>query len=107
VLLERRPSRGIWGGLWVFPEGPANGFKSFCRRRFSVEISAAQRMPLIEHGFTHFRLDIQPIRCTVQKKSLKKEKTEALWIELADAAGAAVPTPVKTLLAGLLHDQAL
>jgi A/G-specific adenine glycosylase len=23
VLLERRPSPGIWGGLWVFPEGPA------------------------------------------------------------------------------------
>ena len=23
VLLERRPSTGIWGGLWVFPEGPS------------------------------------------------------------------------------------
>jgi len=107
VLLERRPGSGIWGGLWVFPEGPAKGFKTFCRRRFSVEISAARRMPLIEHGFTHFRLDIQPIRCTVQKKFLEKEENKALWIELADAAGAAVPAPVKTLLAGLLRDQAL
>src|SRR5688572_27355023 len=89
VLLQRRPSSGIWGGLWVFPEGPANGFKTFCRRRFSVEISTARRMPLIEHGFTHFRLDIQPIRCTVQKRFLETEKNKALWIELADAAGAA------------------
>jgi len=101
VLLERRPSPGIWGGLWVFPEGPSERLKSFCKKNFSVEISRAQKMPVIEHGFTHFRLDILPIRCSVRRKFPEKKKTSRLWLDVADATGAAVPAPVKSLLSGL------
>ena len=101
VLLERRPSPGIWGGLWVFPEGPSERLKSFCKKNFSVEISRAQKMPVIEHGFTHFRLDILPIRCSVRRKLPEKRKTSRLWLDVADATGAAVPAPVKALLSGL------
>ena len=106
VLLERRPSSGIWGGLWVFPEGAARDVKSFCRRNFSVEIAQAKKMPVIEHGFTHFRLDIQPIRCSVHKKFLDKKQESRIWLDLDDAVRAAVPAPVKALLSGLLRDQA-
>lgn len=112
VLLERRPSPGIWGGLWVFPEGPSARLKSFCRKNFSVEISGARKMPVIAHGFTHFRLAILPIRCRVRRKFPQKKKMAGrLWLDLADARGAAVPAPVKALLSGLLsplgQDQAL
>jgi A/G-specific adenine glycosylase len=76
VLLERRPSRGIWGGLLCFPEiGNAKG----------------RKLPVIEHGFTHFRLRIQPLLCETRSAS-------GQWLELRDAAVAAVPTPVKKLL---------
>jgi len=107
VLLERRPSPGIWGGLWVFPEGPLERVNAYCRKNFAVEISATRKLPVIEHGFTHFRLDIQPIRCSVRRKFPEKEKAERLWLDIADAKGAAVPAPVKVLLSGLLRDQAL
>jgi A/G-specific adenine glycosylase len=106
VLLERRPSPGIWGGLWVFPEGPADRLRTYCRTNFSVEISGAEKMPVIEHGFTHFRLDIQPIRCRVLRKIPEKGKAKRFWLDIEDAAGAAVPAPVKALLSGL-RDQAL
>ena len=106
VLLERRPGAGIWGGLWVFPEGPSKDLKPFCRRNFSIEIGTARKMPLIEHGFTHFRLDIRPIRCGVRKLLPRAEAPGRLWLDLEDAARAAVPAPVKALLAGLLKDQA-
>ena len=102
VLLERRPSSGIWGGLWVFPDGPARDVKAFCRRNFSVEIARAKKMPVIEHGFTHFRLDIQPIRCSIRKKFLEKNQQRRIWLNLDDAVRAAVPAPVKALLSELL-----
>jgi A/G-specific adenine glycosylase len=102
VLLERRPSTGIWGGLWVFPEGPAGEVSSFCRRNFSIEIARAQKMPVIEHGFTHFRLNIQPIRCKVRKMLPRVETPGRIWIDVQEAARAAVPAPVRTLLSGLL-----
>jgi len=104
VLLERRPSRGLWGGLWVFPEGPARGLRAYCRNTFSVDIGATAKMPVIEHGFTHFRLRILPIRCQVRKCAAN---AHGVWLDLEDAARAAVPAPVKALLSGLLHQQAL
>jgi A/G-specific adenine glycosylase len=59
-------------------------------------------MPLIAHGFTHFRLDILPIRCRVTRKIPENGKAKRFWLDVADAAGAAVPAPVKALLSGLL-----
>ena len=98
VLLERRLASGIWGGLWVFPEGPAGEIRSFCRRNFSVEIAKAQKMPVIEHGFTHFRLDIQPIRCNVRKVLPHAGAPGRIWLDLEDAVRAAVPAPVRKAL---------
>jgi A/G-specific adenine glycosylase len=82
VLLERRPSPGIWGGLWCFPEKKILGGK-------------ARRLPAIDHGFTHFRLRIQPLLHDVASAR------GALWIDVDDAVHAAVPAPVKKLLQDL------
>ncbi|MGH8689401.1 MAG: A/G-specific adenine glycosylase [Burkholderiales bacterium] len=82
VLLERRPSSGIWGGLWCFPE------KAVAAAR------ARKRLAPIDHGFTHFRLRIQPWLC-------KGVRPKGLWLDLDDAAQAAVPAPVRKLLANL------
>jgi A/G-specific adenine glycosylase len=80
VLLERRPSSGVWGGLWCFPEKEiASG-----RRKRKLEP--------IDHGFTHFRLRIQPWLC-------EGARPEGFWLDLEDALSAAVPAPVRALLA--------
>jgi len=102
VLLERRPSSGVWGGLWVFPEGPSTDVRAFCRKTFSAEIDNARKMPLIEHGFTHFRLNIRPIRCRVRRILPRAEAPGRVWLDVADAVHAAVPAPVKALLSGLI-----
>jgi A/G-specific adenine glycosylase len=101
VLLERRPGTGIWGGLWVFPDGPEKRAGAFCEKNLSCAIAAARRMPVIEHGFTHFRLNIQPIRCSVRKILPGAEAPGRIWLDVADAARAAVPAPVRKLLLGL------
>ena len=101
VLLERRPGTGIWGGLWVFPEGLEKGARAFCESNFACAIASAQRMPVIEHGFTHFRLNIRPILCSVRKLLPRAEAPGRIWLDVADAARAAVPAPVRKLLLGL------
>ena len=85
VLLERRPSAGIWGGLWCFPDRKV--FKS----------TKARLLPAFEHGFTHFRLRIQPRRI----EGSFGESPGRLWIEPDDARRAAVPAPVRKLLEAL------
>jgi A/G-specific adenine glycosylase len=83
VLLERRPESGLWGGLWTFPEERLRG------------VAKAKRLPIVEHGFTHFRLRAQPWLCSPLSQV---ESAGRLWVDLADAPGAAVPAPVRTLL---------
>jgi len=86
VLLERRPSPGIWGGLWCFPEQP--------------KAARGRKLAPIEHGFTHFRLRIQPLLRSVAAK--KTAGPARRWMRIADVASAAVPTPVRRLI-GLLR----
>jgi len=84
ILLERRPSSGIWGGLWCFPEAVKPG---------------GRKLPPIEHGFTHFRLKIQPVLREVRKRIPAGPAQR--WMRLADVASAAVPTPVRRLISSL------
>jgi len=102
VLLERRPAPGLWGGLWAFPETGARGFAAFCRREFDCEARSARRLEELEHQFTHFRLRATPVVIALrQAPAAAVEAPGRLWLDLADASGAAVPAPVKVLLARL------
>ncbi len=103
VLLERRPSSGLWGGLWVFPEAPPGTAVSAWRRPLQIEAGGMRKLPVLEHGFTHFRLRIQAFQCHLRRRP---PGADGVWLDLEDAVRAAVPAPVKTLLSGLLADQA-
>ena len=98
VLLQRRPGTGIWGGLWVFPELVSGSPGVFCRKVLGCDVKQVQRLPEIQHGFTHFKLRVQPVRCTVQKILPRAEAPGRIWLVVDDAVRAAVPAPVKKLL---------
>ena len=98
VLLERRPGAGVWGGLWSFPETKSKHVAAFCRRAFGCEVHRLRSLEPIEHGFSHFRLRARPVLCPVTRASPRAESPGRLWLDLDEAAGAAVPAPVRNLL---------
>lgn len=102
VLLERRPSAGIWGGLWTFPELGREAVEGYCRREFGCTLAGERRLTPIEHGFTHFKLTISPLLCDVARASPRAEQSGRIWISIEDAECAAVPTPVRKLLRNLV-----
>jgi A/G-specific adenine glycosylase len=97
VLLERRPAPGIWGGLWSFPEAPLRAVDAFCSRVLGCEVIWKKRLAPLEHGFTHFRLKIEPLLCKVKRKPVL-EAPGRRWTALSNAHGEAVPAPVRALL---------
>lgn len=99
VLLERRPSAGIWGGLWSLPEiDPAAQVEQACAERYGVQIGRVSALPVVHHGFTHFRLDITPVQIDVTRVSPRAEAPGRVWLTVGDAIGAAIPGPVRAIL---------
>jgi len=101
ILLERRPAPGLWGGLWVFPEMSGKDARADCLARFGCLVSAPRKLAPIEHGFTHFRLHAQPLYCAVTRKPREAREPGQVWLGVAEAAGAAIPVPVRKVLAAL------
>ena len=103
ILLEKRPASGIWGGMWCFPEAnvDANAVEA-CARRYGATVILNTPLPLIAHGFTHFKLDIlaQPVAVTAWPQ--RAEEHGCLWISPDDALRAAVPTPVRGIIEQLI-----
>jgi len=100
VLLEKRPSRGVWGGLWSLPELDMEAdCIAHCRQRWGYTVHAPQALPECVHGFTHFRLTMTPVRLQLAARST--DPSGHLWLPLDAAPGATLPAPIRRLLATL------
>jgi A/G-specific adenine glycosylase len=89
ILLEKRASTGIWGGLWSFPETETTPNNSE---------GNLQVLPKFTHTFTHFKLHIQPV---LIQSAEQKIIPNSLWIGIDEATEAAIPTPIRKILLGL------
>ncbi len=102
VLLEKRAPSGIWGGLWSLPEVASDvDVAAACAQRYGVEGATCKSLPMVAHGFTHFKLAIEPMRVEVARVAPRAATPGAMWLPLDDALGAALPAPVKRILAAL------
>jgi A/G-specific adenine glycosylase len=101
VLLETRPPSGIWGGLLSLPELPAGAdAQDWAARRFGCTVSAVSPAPTLVHAFSHFRLHIAPLLLSISPGHAAMEPGRQ-WLDLAATADAALPAPIRTILAAL------
>jgi A/G-specific adenine glycosylase len=98
ILLEKRPQKGIWAGLWSLPEINVNAIASEAvKQLFGLETEPEETLPIVNHAFTHYKLAITPQPLTVI--STKKQiAPNAIWMPIEDTIGAAIPTPVRNIL---------
>jgi A/G-specific adenine glycosylase len=102
ILLEKRPDAGIWGGLWSLPEIDLTAdVARHCKARFLADVVVGDELAPIEHAFTHYRLTIRPQRVAVRKWPPRAEAPGLLWLTRDDALAAALPAPIRKLLASL------
>ena len=105
VFLERRPERGIWGGLWCLPEfSSESAARSFASGQFLRPLLQPRSLNPVHHAFTHFDLEIRPVlaECHGLAHEVVMEPGVALWynprLPEANRARIGLPAPVKNLL---------
>ena len=103
LWLQQRPQKGIWGGLWSFPEYET---RQHCLDYVSEnEISTDTVQSLVEwsvfrHTFSHYHLDIVPM--IVQGVNKHQIKCEGEWVcrqlLCQGKAVLGIPAPVSKLV---------
>jgi A/G-specific adenine glycosylase len=98
VLLERRPPRGLWGGLWTPPEFPdESAARAWLATRQGVA-GPTRRLAPLRHAFTHFDLLIEPWVLDRDGPGGVSAGDNESWHELDGLAEVGVPAPVARLL---------
>ena len=119
VLLQKRPSKAIWGGLWSLPESPwrprvgkghqtTQGLKELLAISLPEESIAGLAKSIkelkpsnqIKHIFTHRRLWMQIWEANTSK-TVKFFSPNLKWVPLAQLGRYGLPQPIKVLLQGL------
>ncbi len=99
VLLEKRPASGIWGSLYSFPESDTN---HQLPASAPVMLSATtDALPVLRHTFSHFHLDITPLRLHGSKLATTQESERWLWYPLDGSLKVGLAAPVDKLLRSL------
>jgi A/G-specific adenine glycosylase len=84
VLLAKRPSKGLLGGMWEFPNGrvdgePAEWLETVLGAGYRLKVQRNEALRTVQHAYTHFRVTVQAFRCELLSIS---ENESLKWVEL-------------------------
>lgn len=100
ILLEQRPDKGIWGGLYSLPEaGDADHARARATGLIAAKSPAPVALPAFAHTFSHFRLTIHPLLwdgCTA--KSQIRDNAPMRWAAPDQLRQLGLPAPIQKLL---------
>lgn len=124
VLLQRRPEKAIWGGLWSLPESAWRVKEKIAKNadnhlvnltvkelfqlalpdeKISTVLKSCQSIEKgleIKHVFTHRRLWMQIWQVTASQ-TIKFSSDDLKWVPLLQLGKYGLPQPIKLLLQGL------
>ncbi|HFD32494.1 MAG TPA: adenine DNA glycosylase [Gammaproteobacteria bacterium] len=111
VLLQQRPPSGIWGGLWSLPEysektdsneqqdSLSETLEKWCEQKLGFTIEQPETQAVFRHTFSHFHLDITPIRCRLKSPANHvMEADNRVWYNTQQPESLGLPAPVVKIL---------
>ncbi|TQV77659.1 A/G-specific adenine glycosylase [Exilibacterium tricleocarpae] len=99
LLLQRRPPQGIWGGLWSFPELPAEESPEDYCRDHDLMLAERETWDSYRHTFSHFHLDITPVLLQLNREPDRiMAAGRSVWYNVRRPEALGLAAPVKRLL---------
>ncbi|MBS0217363.1 MAG: A/G-specific adenine glycosylase [Proteobacteria bacterium] len=98
VLLQRRPPTGVWASLWSLPQFDTTDARDQWMDA-QGRIASSSEMESIEHVFTHFRLQLHPLRARLAaSKPRVGDNDDHCWVDRSELAALGIPAPIRRLL---------
>lgn len=100
VFMEKRPSQGVWGGLWCLPQLPLDvAAETACFQWWKNSVVRVGEAAVFRHTFSHFHLDIQPVFLRIKERPLViAENNPGRWVTLAELNNLGLAAPVTKIL---------
>ena len=98
ILLYRRPSSGLWGGLWSLPQLDDLNDLDHLADQHALHLLGRRQLPALTHTFSHFQLAIDPWLVQVEQTAHHVAEADWLWYNLATPPRLGLAAPVKKLL---------
>lgn len=92
ILIDRRRQEGLLGGLWEFPGGKIEPGETVedciqreIREELAIEITVGDRLIVIDHAYTHFRVTLNVHHCAYLSGDPQPlECDEIRWVQPQD-----------------------
>ena len=108
VLVARRSSGSVLGGLWEFPGGKSEAGESAaqaavreCREELGCEARALRDLGSVEHPYDDFGVRLHAVLCELPPNEEPRPlASDALqWVTLEELAALPIPEPNHELIA--------
>lgn len=98
-LMQRRPEKGIWGGLWSFPVlEPDSELDEYLAEQ-GLKMQSTKELPQLLHQFSHFGLTIKPLQVNVSTTMVQEPRDASIqWVSLPDGLPGGVPAPISKII---------
>jgi len=75
VLMTRRPSEGLLGGMWEFPNGrvdgdPAGELSKTLKAGYRLNVRKKEPLGVFHHAYSHFKVAVHVYRCDLSTTSI-------------------------------------
>ena len=103
VILEKRPSSGVWASLWIFPQLESiTDINNYCEAHLNSKAEHINHWASYRHTFSHYHLDITPVHIRLNSKPHEiMAAGKQLWYNRQQPQSIGLAAPVKKLISQL------
>lgn len=106
VLIVRRPTDGLLGGLWEFPGGVVGKgveeetfLAEEMKNSLGIDVRVDHAVATLRHAFTHFEMTLQGYSCSyLEGVALHRDGNECRWVRFEDLGRFAFPRAYQRLI---------
>jgi len=112
ILIDKRPAKGLLGGLWEFPGGKLEAGETLedCVKReiqeeLAIEIEVKDHLMTLDHAYTHFKVTLNVYHCRyISGEPQPLECDEIRWVTLDEIDQFPFPKANEKIIAALKNN---